>query len=272
MTTTKKSRSGPGASAVLPALRLPVGRVIDVGAGKVVPSRRDLGRRWFIAVTSGETLGFAVLASVAALTVDSAPGVIAAALLMAGAVEGGVLGWFQARVLRSRLQGFSARDWVAATVVGAVVAWTVGLVPVLYGDRIGDWPIGIQMPTVSAGAIVMVFALGVAQWYVLRRWSDLAVLWIWANAVGWITGLSAFMVLTGPLWRPGQSAVATAAIGVLAGLVMAAVMAATTGAFLVRILEPGHLRAFSPTCPGTRRGSKLRGRLDSTATSPGTKS
>jgi hypothetical protein len=246
--------------------------VIDVGAGRAVPSRRDLGRRWFVAVTSGETLGFALLACVGALTADSAPGVIAAALLMAGAAEGGVLGWFQARVLRSRLRGFATRDWVAATVVGAVVAWTVGLIPILYSDRIGDWPIGIQMPTVSAAAIVMVFALGVAQWYVLRHWSDRAVLWIWANAVGWITGLSAFLVVTGPLWRPGQSAVVTAVIGALAGLVMAAVMAATTGAFLVRILEPGHLRASSRTGETTRRGWKARGRLDSPATSLRTKS
>ncbi|UAK31364.1 hypothetical protein K8O92_26730 [Nocardia asteroides] len=246
--------------------------MIDVGAGKVVPSRRDLGRRWFVAVTSGEALGFVLLACVGALIADSSPGVIAAALLIAGAVEGSVLGWFQARVLRSRLRGFAARDWVAATVVGAVVAWTVGLLPLLYGDRIGDWPIGIQMPTVSAGAIVMVFALGVAQWYVLRQWSDRAVLWIWANAVGWITGLSAFLVVTGPLWRPGQPAVVTAVIGALAGLVMAAVMAATTGAFLVRILEPGHLRASSRTGENTRRGWKSRGRLDSPTTSPRTKS
>lgn len=94
-----------------------------------MPSRRDLGRRWFVAVTSGEALGFVLLACVGALIADSSPGVIAAALLIAGAVEGSVLGWFQARVLRSRLRGFAARDWVAATVVGAVVAWTVGLLP-----------------------------------------------------------------------------------------------------------------------------------------------
>ncbi|MGK8491384.1 hypothetical protein ACRS5S_06440 [Nocardia asiatica] len=212
-------------------------------SGKTVLARRDLVRRWFVAVTIGEALGFAAPASAGALTADSAPGVIAVALLMAGAVEGGVLGWCQARVLRGRLRDFPARDWVAATVVGAVVGWTVGLIFLFHGERVLDWPIGIQAPMVSAGAAVMMFALGVAQWYVLRQWSDRAVLWIWANAVGWITGLIAFLMVTGPLWRPGQSSVVTAVIGVFAGLVMAAVMAATTGAFLVRIVEPGHLRA-----------------------------
>ncbi|WP_159850723.1 hypothetical protein [Nocardia sp. CY41] len=68
-------------------------------------------------------------------------------------------------------------------------------------------------------------------------------IWIWANAVGWIAGLTAFMAVTSPLWRAGQSAATTAVIGALGGVVMAAVMAAMTGAFLVRILKPGHLRA-----------------------------
>lgn len=216
--------------------------VIDVETSEMALPRRDLGRRWFVAVTVGETLGFAAPASAGALTAGSASGVVAAALLMAGAIEGGVLGLFQAHVLRRRLRGFPSGQWVAATVVGALVAWTVGLIPVLYGDRIGNWPTGIQALAIAGGAIVMVFALGIAQWSVLRRLSERAVLWIWADAVGWIAGLAAFIALTSPLWRAGQSATTTAMIGALGGLVMAAVMAAITGAFLSRILQPVHLR------------------------------
>ncbi|MEU1999405.1 hypothetical protein ABZ511_33650 [Nocardia gamkensis] len=226
--------------------------MIDVETSEMALPRRDLGRRWFIAVTVGETLGFAAPASAGALTAGSASGVVAAALLMAGAIEGGVLGLFQAHVLRRRLRGFPARQWVAATVVGALVAWTVGLMPVLYGDRINNWPTGIQASAIAAGAIVMVFALGIAQWSVLRRWSQRAVLWIWANALGWIAGLAAFMALTSPLWRAGQSATTTAMIGALGGLVMAAVMAATTGAFLSRILQPVHLRSSRVSVTGSR--------------------
>lgn len=217
--------------------------VIDVGAEKTTPSRRELSRRWFVAVTAGETLGFAAPAAAGALTVDSAPGVIAAALLIAAAIEGGVLAFFQSRVLRWWLHEFPTRDWVMATAAGALVAWTVGLVPVLYGDRVGNWPAAVQVPVVTAGALVMVFAIGVAQWYVLRRWSDRAVLWIWGNAVGWIAGLAAFTTVTTPLWRAGQSPMVTAVIGALGGLVMAAVVAVTTGLFLVRMLGLGHLRA-----------------------------
>jgi hypothetical protein len=39
-----------------------------------------------------------------------------------------------------------------------------------------------------------------------------------------------------PLWRPGQSGVVIAAIGVLAGALMAATFAAVTGWGLVRLL------------------------------------
>lgn len=217
--------------------------VIVVSAEKTMPSRRELSRRWFVAVTAGETLGFAAPAVAGALTVDSAPGMIAAALLIAAVVEGGVLAFFQSRVLRWWLPEFPVRDWIVATTAGAVVAWTVGLAPVLYGDRLGNWPAVVQIPAVAAGALVIVFAIGVAQWYVLRRWSERAVLWIWGNAVGWIAGLAAFTTVTTPLWRTGQSTMVTAVIGALGGVVMAAVVAVTTGIFLVRILVPGHLRA-----------------------------
>ncbi|MEU2035881.1 hypothetical protein [Nocardia amamiensis] len=217
--------------------------VIVVGAEKTTLSRRDLRRRWVVAVTAGETFGFAAPAAAGALTADSAPGVIAAALLIAAVIEGGVLALFQGRVLRWWLHEFPTCDWIMATVAGALVAWTVGLMPVLYGDQFGRWPIAVQIPVVAAGAIVMVFAIGVAQCYVLRRWSDRAALWIWGNAVGWIAGLAAFAAVTSPLWRAGQSTMVTAMIGALGGLVMAAVAAATTGLFLVRILAPWHLRA-----------------------------
>ncbi|MEV6325305.1 hypothetical protein AB0M45_29615 [Nocardia sp. NPDC051787] len=217
--------------------------VIAVGAEQTTLSRRNLRRRWFAAVTAGETLGFAAPAAAGALTAASAPAVIAAALLIAAAIEGGVLALFQSRVLRWWLPGFPARDWIMATAAGALVAWTVGLVPVLYGDRFGDLPVAVQIPAVATGAIVMLFAIGVAQWSVLRHWSDHAVLWIWGNAVGWIAGLAAFAAVTSPLWQAGQSTTVTAMIGALGGLVMAAVVAAATGLFLVRILAPRHLCA-----------------------------
>ncbi|MBF6235460.1 hypothetical protein IU473_30055, partial [Nocardia farcinica] len=76
-------------------------------------------------------LGFGVPAVVGALVADRAGAVAAVALLSAGAVEGAVLGWFQARALRPVLPALRGRNWIAATVVGALVAWSVGALLVL---------------------------------------------------------------------------------------------------------------------------------------------
>ncbi|QLY34659.1 hypothetical protein H0264_24980 [Nocardia huaxiensis] len=198
-------------------------------------------RRWFRRVTLGELLGFAAPALAGALAADAAPWVLAVALLAAGAIEGTVLGWFQAGVLRSVLPGFPVRNWTLVTAAAAVFAWAIGVVPVLFGDRISEWPPLVQAPVIAVGATVLVFSIGTAQWLILRSRSHRAALWIWANVVGWITGLLAFTLVTTPLWQPGQPAVLVGLIGLLGGLLMAAVMAAVTGVFLLRIVGRDHL-------------------------------
>ncbi|MBB5916743.1 hypothetical protein BJY24_005655 [Nocardia transvalensis] len=203
-------------------------------------TREGLWRRWFATVTLGEFVGFLAPATAGALTAGARPGIVAAAVLCAGAVEGAVLGSFQAAVLRSVLSGLRRWEWVRVTVLGAVVAWTIGLIPILFGEQVGRWPGWARIPFAVAAGVAVVFSIGVAQWIVLRHFTGRARLWLWANVVGWIAGLAAFGVVTTPLWQPGQAAVLVTAIGVLGGLVMAAVMAAVTGAFLVRILARSH--------------------------------
>ncbi|SUD49423.1 Uncharacterised protein [Nocardia otitidiscaviarum] len=205
------------------------------------PNHTSRWRQWFTTVTAGEFLGFVAPAVAGALLLDTAPALVVAGLLLAAVVEGAVLGSFQSLVLRKWLRDFATGRWVRATVVGAVVAWTIGTVPVLYGDRITDWPPAVQAPVIAVGALVMVFAIGVAQWFVLRERTERAALWIWANAVGWIAGLAAFALITTPLWQPGQPTALIVGIGLLGGLAMAAAMAAVTGAFGVRMLDTRNL-------------------------------
>ncbi|MEC3957923.1 hypothetical protein VMT65_33145 [Nocardia sp. CDC153] len=202
---------------------------------------REFRRRWFTTVTAGEFLGFLAPAVAGALTAHASAAVVAVAMLAAGAVEGAVLGRFQAGVLRMRLSRLRIRDWTAATSAGAVVAWMVGVLPMLYGEQFGSWPTWAQVPAAVAGSLVIVFSLVVAQWMVLHRFTDRAGLWILANAAAWAAGLAGFMVVAPPLWQPGQPPFLVAAIGALGGVVMAAAMAWVTGAFQTRVLADGHL-------------------------------
>ncbi|MBH0781738.1 hypothetical protein [Nocardia bovistercoris] len=198
---------------------------------------RELWWRWFAAATTGEFLGFVVPAAMGAATSDAAMPITATVMLIAGAIEGGVLGWFQARVLRSVIAGFHSAEWIVATVSGALVAWSLGVVPMLT-DGFADLSVFVVVPAVVLGGAVLLLSIGVAQWAVLRRYVSGAARWILATALAWAGGLAAFTAFTTPLWQPGQPYAVVVLIGVVGGVLMAAVMAAITGWFLVRLLSP----------------------------------
>jgi hypothetical protein len=58
-----------------------------------------------------------------------------------------------------------------------------------------------------------------------------------AAAEVWLGGLGAFLGFATPLWRPGQSVALIVAIGVVGGLLMAAVTSAITGLAVRRLLR-----------------------------------
>jgi hypothetical protein len=195
-----------------------------------------LFQRWVASVTAGEFLGFAVPAAAGALLSTSTSLPPLPVLAVAGAAEGAILGWAQARVLRRVLVDLSPTRWVALTAVGAAVAWLLGMLP---STLRGMWSQWSPLAAGAAGivlAILLLSSIGVVQWWELRRHLQRAGRWVGGNAIGWLLGLIAFFAVTSPLWRPGQGPSIVAAIGILGGLVMAFVVAAVTGLTLVRLL------------------------------------
>lgn len=190
---------------------------------------------WLAWVTAGEIVGFTLPALVGSAVATAPVAVQFPAFLVAGAAEGAVLGYAQSRVL-CRALPVSARHWIVATSLGATVAWLAGLTPGYTWSRFADasWLVLLAGGLVLGG--VLLFAIGVAQWLVLRHVLPRAGWWVPATAVAWLAGLSGFAAVSTPLWRPGQSWPLVAAVGVLAGTVMAAVMAVVTGAALVRLV------------------------------------
>lgn len=193
---------------------------------------------WLGWVTGGECLGFAVPGVVAVVLAAAPRPVFAVGLLAAGAVEGAILGGAQAVVLRRIVPEFPVRPWVVRTSVAAVFAWLIGLLPSTYSDDLATLPMAVLVPVMIVAGIALVLAIGVAQRTVLRTTAVRAAWrWIPVTAPGWAIGLGAFAAVTSPLWQPGQGPVLVGAIGVLGGLVMAAAMAAVTGAGLVWLLR-----------------------------------
>jgi hypothetical protein len=155
----------------------------------------------------------------------------AAILVAAGAVEGAMLGWAQATVLRRVVTGLDTRSWVRATALGAVVAYAMGMVPSLFFPL----PVPAMVAIAAVAGTVLLGSIGTAQWLVLRRHRPGSAWWIAATAGAWLLGLAAFLAIATPLWQPGQPAALIVAIAVLAGLVMAAVVAAVTGWAVLRL-------------------------------------
>jgi len=192
-------------------------------------------RSWFVWTTAGETLGFTVPAAAAALTAHRSAWVTVPALLIAGAVEGALLGLAQATVLRRMLPGLRARRWVVATSAAAVLAWLIGLLPSVFGGQLTTWPAWLQIVVGGLGGTILLLSIGTAQWLVLRGHLPRAGRWIAITAGAWLAGLAAFMIVATPLWHEGQSTLLIATIGAVAGLMMAATVAAITGFGLVRL-------------------------------------
>jgi len=80
-------------------------------------------RRWFLATTAGEFLGFAGPAVIGAYAFDLPMPAETAVLVGAGCLEGAVLGLAQGLVMHRAHPAISVARWSAATAVGGGAAW-----------------------------------------------------------------------------------------------------------------------------------------------------
>jgi hypothetical protein len=195
-------------------------------------------RRWLLVVTAGEVAGFALPAVVGPLTSDRSAAVSYPALVVAGLVEGAVLGWAQWSVARRRLPALSRRRWIGLTSVGAAMAYAVAMLAPTFWDVLSSWSIGLQVLVFALGGTLLLLTIGTAQWVELRRHVARAARWIAVTALAWCLALAVFFAVATPLWQEGQAFWLTLVIGVVAGLAMALTMAAVTGWGMVRLTRP----------------------------------
>ncbi|GAB3603209.1 hypothetical protein [Microbacterium aureliae] len=202
------------------------------------PAPRGFLSRWILVVAAAETLGFAVPATIGVLGQDR-PWLVPA-LLAAGALEGAVLGAAQASVLHPVLPALSRARWIVLTAVAAVVAYALGMLPSSTSEWWTTWPPALQVLALGPVGIALLLSIGAAQWLELRRRIRRAGWWIAGTALSWLAGLGVFFAVATPLWHEGQVVGWTIAIGLVAGLLMAAAMAAVTGVTMLRLLRREH--------------------------------
>lgn len=205
----------------------------------------DLWWRWVLVTAMGEFVGFAVPAAVgavAAWAIDRKGGASATlamlnvmVMVLAGVVEGAVLGFAQWLVLRRYIQKMARREWVLATALGAGVAWTIGMLPSTLGELITITPLVLVGGGILLG-VVFVASIGCAQWLVLRRHIQRAGWWVLANAIAWPLGVAVpFIGLA--MVPEGGPVVVWVVVGVVSGVLMGVVVGAITGMALVWLLR-----------------------------------
>jgi hypothetical protein len=144
--------------------------------------------RWVLLVTLGEAVGFSVPAAVGVAVTAASWGPLATvlAMVLAGSVEGALLGIAQAdclyrwRVLPVR------RRWVVATSIGAAVAWSLGMLPSILGGL--NWTAGTIIAA-AIGALILLSSLPLAQYVVLRDHVRPSARWIPINMAAWLVGI-----------------------------------------------------------------------------------
>jgi hypothetical protein len=215
-------------------------------------------RAWTVSVSWGELAGFCFPALVGGLLREEPPLLVLGAMVLAGSVEGVVLGWSQARVLRSRLRGLSTGRWVVATAFAAAVAWLIGMSPSTFHEQWSTWPSAVVALVGAVLGALLLSVIGIGQWLELRRHDvPLAARWIAYTAAGWGAGLVVFTAVATPLWQPGQETLLIAGIGIVAGALMALTMAVVTGLGMRRLLaDTGVVSTSSTTGVGSTTGDR----------------
>jgi hypothetical protein len=194
------------------------------------PAVTHLWQHWLLATTAGELLGLTIPAGMNAIATFVSPFSLALTIL-SGAVAAACVALVQSLVLRRFLSAFPQASWVGFTAIAAAVTWALGLVPGQLRGLVLMNPLLLTLLDLLL-AIAMVFAIGFAQWIVLRRFFRRAIWWIPATAFA--TTLGAMIPVVGDLLVSEQSAgLWRLFVAIGAGLGMGAIAGAITGAVLV---------------------------------------
>lgn len=192
---------------------------------------------WLAWITVGETFGFLVPILTHLIASLFVPNFIVPLLVGAGAIEGAVLGWAQAHVLKPRVPDLSGARWIILTSLGAAAAWVIGLLPSAAAAIWERWPVAAQILAGLLAGLTLLGSIGASQSFELRRHFRGSLPWILGTGAAWAVGLLIFFAISTPLWQPGQPPAVVALIGVAAGIGMAAGMAAISGLVMKRLLE-----------------------------------
>ena len=205
-------------------------------------------QKWIIYCGLGEFIGMGTVALVAVMTtkwigepMSSSQKLITLMLmLLAGVVEGLILGALQWQIIKKIFVRITALEWVGYTVLAAVMGWMLGMTPSLLqpiGDTANEGfdPPQYMMILVGIGMGLVLGALfGLLQRIPLVGQTTKANSWILANMLGW--GVAIGIIFIGSTSTAADWSIGTIlSIGAITGLIAGISFGAITAWFLKRM-------------------------------------
>jgi hypothetical protein len=151
--------------------------------------------RWALATVLGLLVGLVAFVAVGVTAGDvigGLPEFVFGSVL--GLIFGTTLGTAHWWILRRHLR--PAASWIGATLLGFVVAGSI-----IFGMMNGSEPDTSLMTKLGHG-LVLGAALGLGQWFILRRRLDEAKVWIAISTISWVVAELAGVALTGAVGAP----------------------------------------------------------------------
>ena len=198
----------------------------------------------------GELLGIAIAGGIAFL-VNKSLGepqdlisklLVLGSMMVAGFLEGSILGFFQWNVLKDKFTKLPRKEWLFYTILIAVLGWILGVLPSLFFALQEESDATIEpsvfenpwiFASLSVGSGLVLGALfGLFQWFSLRKYAKKASRWIIANALGWGLGLG-WIYLVASLPQADSPIYLYISVGMLGGILAGLSVGAVTGLFQI---------------------------------------
>lgn len=213
-------------------------------------ARGGLWARWVLANGLAEMVGLGISGAFFVYLVlnEARWGVLPAALIaivISTLVEGTAVGLAQWLVLRRPLPRLRLGAWWAGTAAGALVAWTLGMLPSTLMGMAQASGAPVDAAAMPGQALTLLLAvglgavagplLGLGQWWVLRRHVERAWWWIPAQALGWAAGMPLVFQMVDWI-APGAFTLVDASIAAGMLFLTGALVGALHGLILLRLV------------------------------------
>jgi hypothetical protein len=163
-------------------------------------------------------------------------------MALAVVTEGGVLAYFQYRLIRKAFPQVAWKQWLTYTIAAALVGWIVGILPsqFLTGELEEavfqyDDPLAYYSMAALMG-LLMGALFGYFQWLPLKGLRINTLLWIPANALGWAVSM-VFIFIGASLPGEGTAWPMILLYAIFGSFLGGLSTGAITGWFLVKVAE-----------------------------------